>query len=67
MALEEVGELGAVVGIDLRPTDPIDGASLLTGDVRDESIIARLSSENSDEAQFSGFRHIPQPDWTIRY
>ena len=66
VALEEVGELGAVVGIDLRPTDPIDGASLLTGDVRDESIIARLSSENSDEGYNSVVSDI-SPSLTGRY
>ena len=46
MALEEVGELGTVVGVDLRPTDPIDGASLLTGYVSEEGMIARLFSVN---------------------
>ena len=66
VALEEVGELGAVVGIDLRSTDPIDGASLLTGDVRDEAIIARLSSENSNEGYNSVVSDI-SPSLTGRY
>ena len=39
VALEEVGGLGTVVGIDLRPTDPIDGASLLTGDVMEDGML----------------------------
>ena len=66
MALEEVGELGMVVGVDLRPTDPIDGASLLIGDVRDEGIITRLSSENSDEGYNSVVSDI-SPSLTGRY
>ena len=49
VALEEVGESGTVVGIALRPTAPIDGASILTGDVRDEGVGERLSSENLDQ------------------
>ena len=66
MALEEVGELGTVVGVDLRPTDPIDGASLLTGDVSEEGMIARLFSENSDEGYNSVVSDI-SPSLTGRY
>ncbi len=66
MALEEVGGLGTVVGIDLRPTDPIDGASLLTGDVMEDGMIARLSSENSDDGYNSVISDI-SPSLTGRY
>ena len=66
VALEEVGGLGTVVGIDLRPTDPIDGASLLTGDVMEDGMIARLSSENSDDGYNSVISDI-SPSLTGRY
>jgi 23S rRNA (uridine2552-2'-O)-methyltransferase len=66
VALEEVGELGTVVGVDLRTTDPIDGASFLTGDVREEDMIARLSSENSYEGYNSVVSDI-SPSLTGRY
>ena len=46
VALERVSSSGRVVGIDLTPIEPIGGATLLTGDVRDreteQDLIAAL-------------------------
>ena len=46
VALERVGAAGRVVGIDLTPSEPVSGATLLTGDVRDgntdQDLIAAL-------------------------
>ncbi|DAC11099.1 MAG TPA: 23S rRNA (uridine(2552)-2'-O)-methyltransferase, partial [Candidatus Poseidoniales archaeon] len=42
VAVELVGESGTVVGIDLMATQPVDGATLLTGDVTDPLIQSRL-------------------------
>ena len=46
VALERVGAAGRVVGIDLTPIEPVSGATLLTGDVRDgkteQDLIAAL-------------------------
>ncbi|HLY46353.1 MAG TPA: RlmE family RNA methyltransferase [Stellaceae bacterium] len=42
IATQRVGPKGAVVGIDLNPTDAIPGATLVTGDFRDAAVAARL-------------------------
>ena len=42
VAVEEVGETGTVIGIDLMASQPVDGATLLTGDVTDPLIQSRL-------------------------
>lgn len=42
VAVEAVGEAGMVVGVDLQPTQPVDGAVLLTGDVTDQLTQERL-------------------------
>ena len=42
IATQRVGPKGAVVGIDLNPTDAIPGATLVTGDFRDSAITVRL-------------------------
>src|SRR6266853_859069 len=41
VAAQLVGERGKVVGIDLLATDPIPGASLMTGDFRDPGTAER--------------------------
>jgi 23S rRNA (uridine2552-2'-O)-methyltransferase len=41
IAAARVGARGRVVGIDLNPTEPIPGATLLTGDFRDPAAAAR--------------------------
>ena len=45
VAVEEVGDNGLVVGVDLLATSPIEGASLIVGDITDESVIASISDE----------------------
>jgi 23S rRNA (uridine2552-2'-O)-methyltransferase len=42
VAAAKVGPRGAVVGIDLNPTDPVPGATLLTGDFRDPAAAAAV-------------------------
>jgi 23S rRNA (uridine2552-2'-O)-methyltransferase len=42
VAAERVGARGRVVGIDLSPTDPVPGATILRGDFHDPEISARL-------------------------
>ncbi len=42
IAAERVGAQGMVVGIDLLPTDPIPGATVLTGDFRDAEAADRV-------------------------
>jgi 23S rRNA (uridine2552-2'-O)-methyltransferase len=49
VAVELVGEEGRVVGVDLQPCTPVEGAILLTGDITDpmtqERILAELDGE----------------------
>jgi 23S rRNA (uridine2552-2'-O)-methyltransferase len=42
IAARRIGAQGRVVGIDLLPTEPIEGASLLTGDFREPEIATRI-------------------------
>src|SRR5690242_4951300 len=42
VAVERVGKRGAVVGIDLNPTDPIPGATVLQGDFTDPATAAQI-------------------------
>ena len=42
VAVTQVGTHGKIVGIDLNPTDPIAGATLLTGDFRDPATAAAI-------------------------
>lgn len=42
VALERAGAGGRVVGIDLEPVEPLSGASLLVGDVREPETVERL-------------------------
>jgi len=43
VAAERIGPQGRVAGIDLNPTDPIPGATLLTGDFTDPACAARIT------------------------
>ena len=49
MAVELVGEQGRVIGVDLQPCAPVEGAVLLTGDITEpltqERILTELDSE----------------------
>lgn len=42
VAVNLAGPTGTVVGVDLRETDPLPGAVILTGDVTDGAVIERL-------------------------
>ncbi len=42
VAVSLAGPTGTVVGVDLRETDPLSGAVILTGDVTDGAVIERL-------------------------
>tara|TARA_Y100001960_G_C14559153_1_gene769852 strand:+ start:363 stop:935 length:573 start_codon:yes stop_codon:yes gene_type:complete len=43
VAVEESGEEGLVIGVDLLATSPVDGAVVIIGDITDESTIERIS------------------------
>lgn len=42
VAVEEVGEEGLVIGVDLLATSPVDGASIIIGDITEEDTISRV-------------------------
>src|SRR5829696_6120204 len=42
IAAQQVGTTGRVVGVDLNPTDPVPGATALTGDFRDPATAERI-------------------------
>ena len=42
VAIEEVGESGAVIGVDLLATSPIDGAIVMVGDITEDSTIEEI-------------------------
>ena len=42
VAVEEAGEEGLVIGVDLLATSPVDGASIIIGDITEEDTIARI-------------------------
>ena len=45
VAVELVGEEGVVIGVDLEPCQPVDGAILLVGDITEPSTQDRILSE----------------------
>ena len=48
VAVEEVGEEGLVIGVDLLATSPVDGASIIIGDITEEDTIARIRQTLGD-------------------
>jgi 23S rRNA (uridine2552-2'-O)-methyltransferase len=48
VAVEEVGESGIVIGIDLEPCQPVDGALLMVGDITDPLTQERIVKELGD-------------------
>jgi 23S rRNA (uridine2552-2'-O)-methyltransferase len=42
VAAQRVGSAGRVVGLDLNPTDPVPGATVMTGDFRDPALAAQV-------------------------
>jgi 23S rRNA (uridine2552-2'-O)-methyltransferase len=51
VAVERVGGSGLVVGIDLAPTEPVAGATLLSGDFRDPAMAAAIKEALRGRAQ----------------
>jgi|TARA_B100001996_G_scaffold279627_1_gene220131 23S rRNA (uridine2552-2'-O)-methyltransferase len=45
VAVEEVGEGGTVIGVDLLATSPVDGAIVIVGDINEEATIEEIVSE----------------------
>ena len=45
VAVEEVGDTGTVIGIDLEPCQPVDGAQLMVGDITDPLTQERIVKE----------------------
>ena len=48
VAVEEVGEEGIVIGVDLEPCQPVDGALLMVGDITDPLTQERIVKELQD-------------------
>ncbi len=49
VAVEEVGEGGLVIGVDLLATSPVEGAKLIIGDATEESTLMQVRSLLEDE------------------
>ena len=45
VAVEEVGESGKVIGVDLLVTSPVEGATVLVGDITHDSTIEEITGE----------------------
>lgn len=43
VATKEVGSSGKVVGIDLKPVEPVPGATLLEGSIEDPNMLAKIA------------------------
>ena len=48
VAVEESGEEGLAIGVDLLATSPVEGATIIIGDITDESTIERISEALED-------------------
>ncbi|MAR46839.1 MAG: hypothetical protein CMA41_03435 [Euryarchaeota archaeon] len=66
VAVEEVGETGIVVGIDLEPCQPVDGALLMVGDITDSLTQERIVKELGDRQVNSVISDI-SPDITGKW
>ena len=66
VALELAGDGGKVVGVDLRATDPIPGATLLVGDIMTPSTLKLIQEENMGMDYNSVISDI-SPSLTGRY
>ena len=42
VAVEEAGENGSVIGVDLLATSPVEGAKLIIGDATEESTLQQI-------------------------
>lgn len=43
VATKEVGSSGKVVGIDLKPVEPVDGATILQGSIEDPNMLTKIA------------------------
>src|SRR5919198_6595709 len=43
VATREVGKAGSVVGIDLKPVEPVDGATVLEGSIEDLTMLEKIA------------------------
>ena len=43
MVAKEIGQAGQVVGIDLKPVDPVIGATLLEGSIEDQGMLSKIA------------------------
>jgi len=66
VAVEEAGEEGLVIGVDLLATSPVDGASIIIGDISEEDTIARIR-QTMGERQLNVVVSDISPNLTGRY
>ena len=66
VAVEEVGESGIVIGVDLEPCQPVDGAMLMVGDITDPLTQERIIKELGDRMVNSVVSDI-SPDITGKW
>ena len=66
VAVEEVGEEGLVIGVDLLATSTVDGASIIIGDITEEDTIARIR-QTLDERELNVVVSDISPNLTGRY
>jgi len=66
VAVEEVGENGLVLGVDLLSTSPIDGASIIIGDISENSTLEEISKFLGDRTLNTVISDI-SPKLTGRY
>ena len=66
VAVEEVGEKGLVIGVDLLATSPVEGALIIIGDVTEERTIGQIS-DALGEREFNVVVSDISPNLTGRY
>ena len=66
VAVEETGEEGLVIGVDLLATSPVDGANIIIGDISEEDTIARIS-QTLGERELNVVVSDISPNLTGRY
>ena len=66
VAVEEVGEKGLVIGVDLLATSPVEGALIIIGDVTEERTIGQIR-DALGEREFNVVVSYISPNLTGRY
>ena len=66
VAVEEVGEKGLVIGVDLLATSPVEGALIIIGDVTEERTIGQIR-DALGEREFNVVVSDISPNLTGRY